>query len=128
MHPAEIILTLFLFVAAFAVLAYRIKVPYPIFLVLGGLAMSYIPHLPRLSLDPNLVFLVFLPPILYYAGLQTSWRDFRANLRPISLLAFGLVMFTTALVALAAHYLVGMSWAAGFVLGAIVSPPDAVAA
>jgi CPA1 family monovalent cation:H+ antiporter len=128
MHPAEIILTLFLFVAAFAVLAYRIKVPYPIFLVLGGLALSYIPHLPRLSLDPNLVFLVFLPPILYYAGLQTSWRDFRANLRPISLLAFGLVLFTTALIAVAAHYLVGMSWAAGFVLGAIVSPPDAVAA
>jgi CPA1 family monovalent cation:H+ antiporter len=128
MHPFEIILTLFLAVAALAALASRIKVPYPIFLVLGGLALSFIPNLPRPALDPNAVFLVFLPPILYYAGLQTPWRDFRANIRPIGLLAFGLVLFTTALVAVAAHFLLGMSWAAGFVLGAIVSPPDAVAA
>ena len=128
MHPVEVILTLFVFVAALAALAHRIRVPYPIFLVLGGLALSFIPDLPRVALDPNVVFLVFLPPILYYAGLLTSWRDFRANLRPISLLAFGLVLFTTALVAVAAHYLVGLPWAAAFVLGAIVSPPDAVAA
>ena len=128
MHPFEIILTLFLAVAALAALASRIKVPYPIFLVLGGLALSFIPNLPRPNLDPNVVFLVFLPPILYYAGLLSPWRDFRANLRPIGLLAFGLVLFTTALVAVAAHYLLGMSWAASFVLGAIVSPPDAVAA
>jgi CPA1 family monovalent cation:H+ antiporter len=74
------------------------------------------------------VFLVFLPPILYFAGAQTSWRDFKANRRPIALLAVGLVLFTTAMVAVAAHYLIGMSWPAAFVLGAIVSPPDAVAA
>jgi Na+/H+ antiporter len=128
MHPAEIILGLFVLVAVLAGLAARIRVPYPIFLVLGGLALSFVPNLPRITLDPSVVFLVFLPPILYYAGLMTSWRDFRANLRPISLLAFGLVLFTTALVAVAARYLLDMSWPAGFVLGAIVSPPDAVAA
>jgi CPA1 family monovalent cation:H+ antiporter len=128
MHPDEIILTLFLVVAALAGLASRIKVPYPIFLVLGGLGLSFVPNLPRVTLDPTVVFLIFLPPIIYYAGLLTSWRDFKANLRPISLLAFGLVLFTTALVAAAGHYWMGMPWAVGFVLGAIVSPPDAVAA
>jgi CPA1 family monovalent cation:H+ antiporter len=128
MHPVEVVVSLFAAVAALAYLAARLKVPYPIFLVLGGLSLSFIPNLPRVVLAPEIVFLLFLPPILYYAGLMTSWRDFKANKRPIGLLAFGLVLFTTALVAVAAHYLVGMSWGAGFVLGAIVSPPDAVAA
>jgi CPA1 family monovalent cation:H+ antiporter len=128
MNPIEIILGLFAAVAALAYLATRLRVPYPIFLVLGGLALGFWPHLPRVALAPDVVFLVFLPPILYYAGAQTSWRDFKANRRPIALLAVGLVLFTTALVAVAAHYLIGMSWPAAFVLGAIVSPPDAVAA
>src|SRR3954471_11943259 len=79
-------------------------------------------------MDSGVVFLIFLPPLLYYAGLLTSWRDFKGNLRPISMLAVGLVLFTTCLVAYTAHALAGMSWAAAFVLGAIVSPPDAIAA
>src|SRR3954471_10536214 len=79
-------------------------------------------------MDPDVVFLIFLPPLLYYAGLLTSWRDFKGNLRPISMLAIGLVLFTTCLVAYTAHALAGMSWAAAFALGAIVSPPDAIAA
>jgi CPA1 family monovalent cation:H+ antiporter len=128
MKSIEIILSLFAAVAALAYLANRLRVPYPIFLVLGGLALGFVPNLPRLALEPDVVFLVFLPPILYYAGAQTSWRDFKANRRPIALLAIGLVLFTTALVAVAAHYLLAMSWPAAFVLGAIVSPPDAVAA
>src|SRR3954463_14842403 len=128
MHVIELVLSLFVAVAALAYFAGRLHVPYPIFLVVGGLALGFIPNLPRVTLDPDVVFVLFLPPILYHAGLLTSWRDFKANRRPIALLAFGLVLFTTALVGVAAHYLIGMSWAAAFVLGAIVSPPDAVAA
>src|SRR5207248_2761141 len=103
-------------------------VPYPILLVIGGLAFSLVPHLPTVALNPRHVFVLFLPPILYYAGMHTSWRDFKANLRPIVLLATGLVLFTTLAVAIAAHWAAGMSWGAAFVLGAIVSPTDAVAA
>ncbi len=128
MHEVEIILGLLLAVAALAWGANRLRVPYPIFLVVGGLALSFIPRLPIVTLRPDLVFVLFLPPILYYAGLHTGWRDFRANIRPIATLAVGLVIFTTLAVALAAHYIVGMSWATSFVLGAIISPPDAVAA
>jgi CPA1 family monovalent cation:H+ antiporter len=128
MHVIELVLSLFVAVAALAYFASRVKVPYPIFLVVGGLALGFIPNLPRVTLDPDVVFVLFLPPILYHAGIMTSWRDFKANRREIGLLAFGLVLFTTALVAVAAHYLMGMSWATGFVLGAVVSPPDAVAA
>ncbi|HYO08028.1 MAG TPA: Na+/H+ antiporter [Tepidisphaeraceae bacterium] len=129
MHTTEIILGLLTAVAALAWLASRLRVPYPILLVLGGLGLSFVPHLPRIELNPEHVFLLFLPPILYYAATQTSWRDFRANLRPITLLAVGLVLFCTVAVAYAAHQLVpGLSWASAFVLGAIISPPDAVAA
>ena len=129
MHDIEIIVGLFLVVGALAWAAARLKVSYPIFLVIGGLAIGFIPRLPLVELDPEVVFLVFLPPLLYYAALLTSWRDFKANLRPIGLLAIGLVLFTTCAVAAVAHWAVpGMPWAAAFVLGAIVSPPDAVAA
>ena len=128
-HTVELILVLFLAVAALATLAERLKVPYPILLTLGGLALSFVPGLPRIALAPELVFLIFLPPILYGAAWFTSWRDFRANLRPISLLAFGLVLATTVAVAVVARLLLpGLPWAAAFVLGAIVSPPDAAAA
>ena len=129
MHSLEVILGLLVAVAALAWAASRLKISYPIFLVIGGLALGFVPHLPRVELRPDLVFLIFLPPVLYYAALLTSWRDFKANLRPISLLAIGLVLFTTCLVAFVAHWLIpGMSWATAFVLGAIISPPDAVAA
>jgi CPA1 family monovalent cation:H+ antiporter len=127
-HEVEIILGLLLAVAAVAWVANRLRIPYPILLVIGGLGLSFVPRLPTVALRPDLVFVLFLPPILYYAGLHTSWRDFRANIRPISTLAVGLVLFTTVAVAIAAHYVVGMSWATSFVLGAIISPPDAVAA
>jgi CPA1 family monovalent cation:H+ antiporter len=129
-HDIDILLGLLVAVAALAWLASRVKVAYPIFLVLGGIALSFIPGLPRegLQLQPELVFLLFLPPLLYYAGLLTTWRDFKSNLRPISLLAVGLVLLTMTAVALVAHEMMGLSWPGAFVLGAIVSPPDAVAA
>src|SRR5438067_6211802 len=128
MHATEIILGLLLVVAALAWVANRLRVPYPILLVIGGLALAFVPRLPAVELRPDLVFVLFLPPILYYAGTHTSWRDFKANLRPIVLLAIGLVLFTTVAVALAGHWAAGMSWASAFVLGAIISPTDAVAA
>jgi monovalent cation/hydrogen antiporter len=124
----EIILGLLLAVAALATLATRLGVPYPILLVLGGSALGFVPGLPPVELDPELVFLLFLPPLLYVSALFTSWRDFRANVRPITLLAVGLVLMTTLVVASVAHTVVGLPWGAAFVLGAIVSPTDAIAA
>lgn len=127
------ILFLMVAVAALALLARRISIPYPILLVLGGLvlaiALEYFPNLPKMRLEPDLIFVLFLPPLLFPAALFTSWRDFHANLRPISLLAVGLVLFTTVSVGYFAHYLIGgLPLAAAFILGAIISPPDAVAA
>jgi len=119
---------LLLAVAALGLLARKIKVAYPILLVLGGLALGLIPGLPRVQLSPEFIFMFFLPPLLFPAALFTPWRDFKANLRPILLLAIGLVLFTTVAVGYLVHYFIGLPLAAGFVLGAIVSPPDAVAA
>jgi Na+/H+ antiporter len=120
---------LFALVASLVIIARKLAVPYPIFLVVGGLALSFIPHLPEVKLNPTVVFYFFLPPLIYPAALFTSWRDFRRNLRPILLLAIGLVLFTMVAIAGAAHALIpGLPWAAAFALGAIVSPPDAVAA
>src|SRR5215217_768667 len=111
-----------------ATLATRLGVPYPILLVLGGSALGFVPGLPSVELDPELVFLLFLPPLLYVSAIFTSWRDFRANIRPISLLAIGLVLITTFVVGAVVHTVIGLPWAAAFVLGAIVSPTDAIAA
>ena len=109
--------------------ARRILIPYPIFLVIGGLDPRLRARRPAVGLDPEIVFLIFLPPILWAAAYFTSLRDFQANIRPITLLAVGLVLATTAGVAAVAHAIVpGLGWPAAFVLGAIVSPPDAVAA
>lgn len=124
----EIFVGLLLAVAVLALLARKLHIPYPIFFVLGGLLLGAIPGLPKVRLDPELVFLFFLPPLLFPAALFTSWRDFRANLRPISLLAIGLVLFTTVAVAYLAHHFMHLPLAVGFVLGAIISPPDAIAA
>jgi len=125
----EVVIGLLAAVAGLALLGRRLPVAYPILLVVGGLLLGLVPGLPRIRLDPNLVFLVFLPPLLYPAALFTPWRDFRNNLRPISLLAVGLVLFTTIAVGLLAHHFIkDLPLAAGFVLGAIISPPDAVAA
>src|SRR6476660_9099158 len=126
---AEIFVGLLLTVALLAMLARKVLIPYPILFVIGGLLLSWIPGLPKITLNPELVFLFCLPPLLFPAALFTSWRDFRTNLRPISFLAIGLVLFTTVAVGLLAHYFIqDLPLAAGFVLGAIVSPPDAIAA
>jgi CPA1 family monovalent cation:H+ antiporter len=124
----EIFVGMSLAVVALALLARRFHIPYPIFFVIGGTVLGFIPELPHVRLNPDLVFLVVLPPLLFPAALFTSWRDFRANLRPIGLLAIGLVLFTTTIVAFLANHWFHLPLAAGFVLGAIISPPDAIAA
>jgi monovalent cation/hydrogen antiporter len=125
----DVILGLLVAVAALALLARKISVPYPVLLVIGGLALALTPGVPEIKLDPHVIFILFLPPLLYPAALFTSWRDFRANLRPIILLAVGLVVFTTCAVGWFAHSIVAeLPLAAAFILGAVVSPPDAVAA
>ena len=128
MDTAEILVLLLASVAALALLAQRLTTPYPILLVLGGLAIGFIPGLPSVRLSPELVLLIFLPPLLFAQAWMTPWREFWKYRRPIFLLAVGLVLFTTTAVAFAAQALMGLPLAAGFVLGAIVSPPDAVAA
>ena len=128
MNQAEVICTLLIVVAALAILATKVGLPYPVLLVVGGLVLGFVPGLPAVQLDPDMVFLFLLPPLLYPAAIFTSWRDFRANLGSISMLAIGLVLLTTATVAAAVHALTGLPWPAAFVLGAIVSPTDSVAA
>jgi NhaP-type Na+/H+ or K+/H+ antiporter len=110
-----------------AVVARRFNTAPSILLVVAGIALALIPGLPRIGLAPELVLLGILPPLIYSAGVAMSWREFRFNLRPITLLAVGCVVFTTCAVAAVAHWLLGMPLAVGFVLGAIVSPPDVVA-
>ena len=124
----EIFVGMLIAVVVLALLARRFHIPYPIFFVIGGTLLGFVPGLPHVRMNPDVVFLVVLPPLLYPAALFTSWRDFRANLRPISLLAVGLVLFTTVIVAYLAKYFFHLPLAAGFVLGAIISPPDAIAA
>jgi Na+/H+ antiporter len=129
MDLLEIVLFLLLCAVALGWLARRLDFPYPIALVIGGAALGFLPELPQLPFDPQLILVLVLPPILYQAALLTSWRDFKANIRPISLLAVGLVIATTLAVGAALKLVVpDIPWAAAFVLGAIVSPPDAVAA
>jgi CPA1 family monovalent cation:H+ antiporter len=129
LSPLELVLGLLVVTVAVAYLARRIGVAYPILLVLSGLALGFLPGLPAVELDPDLVFLLFLPPILFGAAYSTPIRDFKANARPIGLLAIGLVLFTTVVVGLVTQAVVpGMPAAAAFALGAIVAPPDAVAA
>ncbi|MCX7094449.1 MAG: Na+/H+ antiporter [Methylobacter sp.] len=129
LHQLEFIILLLMAVLALTTVARKLTIPYPILLVIGGLILSFIPGLPSVRLDPDLIFLVFLPPLLWAAAYFTSWRDFRANVRPIILLAVGLVMATAAAVASVAHaVLPGLGWAGAIMLGAIVSPPDAVSA
>lgn len=105
------------------------KLPYPVLLVVAGLIIGFVPQLPDLAMDPDIVFVIILPPLLYDAASKTSWHEFRSSIRPISALAITLVFFTTVAVAVTAHYCIpGFSWPLSFVLGAVVSPPDAVAA
>ena len=124
----EFILICLVAIGLLALVARRIHIPYPILLTIGGVVLALIPGLPVIHLDPQLVFNLFLPPLIYPAAVFTSWRDFRTNLRPILLLAIGLVLFTMTILAYLFHYLAGLPLAVGFVFGAVISPPDAVAA
>ena len=124
-----LLIGLLLAVTAVAGVARRLAISYPIVLVIFGLLCSLLPHVPRIPLPPSFVFLVFLPPLLYIAAWQTSWREFKYNLVSISSLAVLLVFFTAIGVAFAAQWLLpGFDWRLGFLLGAVVSPTDAVAA
>src|SRR4029450_3626019 len=115
--------------AALLPVAPAARVPYPIFLVLGGLALSFVPGIPDLRLPPDVVLVAVLPPLLYLSAFFTSLRDLRQKAAPISLLAVGLVVITTVTVAAVAHWWIDdFSWQAAFVLGAVVSPTDPIAA
>ena len=128
-HEQLILMGLLLAIAALLVAAPALHVPYPILLVLGGLALGFIPGVPTLQLPPELVLIAFLPPLLYSAAFFTSLRELRENIRPIGTLAIGLVLATMTAVAVVAHALVDdMSWGAAFVLGAVVAPTDPLAA
>jgi Na+/H+ antiporter len=126
-HVELVIFGLLVGAAGLAVLARVLNVPYPITLVLGGAGIGYVPGVPDIQLDPDLVLLIFLPPLLYGAAFFTSLRDLRRDARAIALLSIGMVAVTMLAVAAVAHQVIGMSWAEAFVLGAIVSPTDAVA-
>src|SRR5437016_9001801 len=124
----ELILICLVAVALLAIVARKLRIPYPILLTIGGGVLALIPGLPAIHLDPELVFNLFLPPLIYPAAVYTSWRDFRTNLRPIILLATVLVLLTMTVTAYLFHALTGLPLAVGFVFGALISPPDAVAA
>ena len=123
----QTVLLMMAVLALVAVVARRLHIAPSILLVVAGVGVALIPGLPPVVLAPEIVLLVILPPLIYSAGVAMSWREFRFNLRPITLLAFGCVIFTTCAIAAAAHYLLHFSWATGFVLGAIIAPPDTVA-
>src|SRR3989475_5509100 len=127
-EKTELILICLVAVAFLAIAARKIRIPYPILLTIGGVILALIPGLPAIHLEPELVFSLFLPPLIYPAAVYTSWRDFRTNLRPILLMATVLVLITMAATACLFPPLVGLPLAIGFVFGAIISPPDAVAA
>jgi Na+/H+ antiporter len=123
----QIFLILLALLAGTALLARRINVAPAILLLLAGTALAFVPGMPELELPPQLVLLVVLPPLIYSASFAMSWREFKFNLRPIILLSVGCVIFTALAVAAATHYLIGLPWSIGFLLGAIVAPPDVVA-
>ena len=123
----QIFLILLAVLAGTALLARRINVAPAILLLVAGIALAFVPGMPSLELPPELVLLVVLPPLIYSASVSMSWREFKFNLRPIFLLAVGCVIFTAIAVATATHYLIGLPWSIGFLLGAIVAPPDVVA-
>src|SRR3954452_25091743 len=123
----QIFLILLAVLAGAALLARRINVAPAILLLFTGIALAFVPGMPSVELPPELVLLVVLPPLIYSASVAMSWREFRFNLRVIILLSVGCVIFTACAVAAATHYLIGLPWNVGFVLGAIVAPPDVVA-
>lgn len=108
--------------------ATKFKIPYPILLLVVGIGVGFIPHFEKISINPEVVFLIFLPPFLYDAAYNISFKEFKRNLPAISTLAFTLVFITTSAIAITAHFILGLDWALSFILGAILSPPDAIAA
>src|SRR4051812_6557892 len=129
MENISVIVLLLFGIAFLGILSHKYKFPLSIMLVLCGIGISLIPGLPVITLSPEVVFLLFLPPLLYEAAWNTSWHEFKAAIRPIGFAAVGLVIFTTASVAVVAHFLIpNLTWPLAFLIGAIVSPPDAVAA
>ena len=123
----QIFLILLTVLAGATLLARRINVAPAILLLLTGIVLAFVPGMPTLELPPELVLLVVLPPLIYSASVAMSWREFKRNLRPIIMLSVGCVIFTACAVAAATHYLIGLPWNVGFLLGAIVAPPDVVA-
>src|SRR5580700_3376627 len=123
----QLVVSLLIVIAVVAVIARRLNIPSPILLVAVGVVLALLPGLPTVELAPDILLLLVLPPIVYSSAVAMSWREFRFSLRPISLLAIGCVLFTTVAAAAATHWLIGMPWSVGFVLGAIISPPDALA-
>ena len=129
MHQAELVLGLLIAVAALVTIARRLDVAYPIFLVIGGLVLGLVPGVPRIEMDPEIIFVIVLPPLLYIAAFFTPIQSLRANLVTISSLAVGLVIASAAAVAVTARlFIPGLPWSVALVLGAIVAPPDAIAA
>lgn len=128
MDALTAVLAILVAIAILFEIARRIGVPYPTLFVLGGLALAFLPALPRIALEPDLVLLVFLPPLLFTAAVGTPIRELRVNLAPIIRLSFGLVLVTMATVAAAMHLAIGLDWPAAFAFGAIVAPTDAIAA
>ncbi len=123
----QLVVGLLIVVSLVAFISNRLKVPHAILLVIAGVVLALVPGLPTLELEPEFVLLIVLPPLIYSSAVAMSWREFRFNLRPIALLAVGCVIFTAAVAAAATHWLLGFPWAVGFVVGAIIAPPDAVA-
>src|SRR6476619_7053792 len=125
--PIQVLIVLLAVVAAVAIISNQLKIPPAILLVLTGVLIALVPGLPPIELAPELVLLLILPPFIYTSAFLMSWREFQFNLRPITLLSVGGVVFTTIAVAAAAHWVMDLAWPIGFILGAIVSPPDAIA-
>lgn len=129
MENYSVVIFILALVVSLAAIADRIKVPYPVLLTIAGIAVGFIPSLPKTTINPDVIFLVFLPPMLYDAAFNISFREFRVNLNTISTLAISLVFITVVGIAVIAHYFIpGMSWPLAFVLGSILSATDAVAA
>src|SRR5919201_2095931 len=128
-HDQLILMALLAVLAAFLIAAPVLRIPYPIFLVLGGLALGFVPGMPALALPPEVVLVAVLPPLLYLSAYRTSLRELRANARAIGILAVGLVVATTVTVAVVTHAAVAdMPWSTAFALGAVVAPTDPIAA
>src|SRR6187549_2889147 len=129
MDEFKVVIFLMAILISLTAIVNKKRFPFPILLVAAGLVIGFVPQLPDLGLDPDIVFIIILPPLLYDAASKTSWLEFKTSIRPISTLAITLVFFTTTLVAVAAYYFIpGFTWPLAFVLGAVISPPDAVAA